>query len=136
MLLTSKIKQLANALNYPEGGVPGDVSAFSFFVDGLEIQALEQSNGVILRFDLECSEELLPSFAQYAAGRLLREDAVLAWDSHRSRLFLWQALSAAADDGMLLQGFEQFADSCEWWVARCAEKEVPQSVLPDILIRP
>ncbi len=135
MLIEAKLNRLTDALNYPEG-VPAGAADFQFFVDGLEIHASQQSGGILLRFMLDCSEELLPDFAQYAAGRLLREDAVLAWDNSSSRLFLWQVLPDTADAGMLRQGFEKFADSCEWWLARCAEKEVPRSVLPDVLIRP
>ncbi len=129
------IKELITALNYP-GTAPDGVRDFVFLVDGLEIHASEQVNGIVLRFALPCSDELIPDFAQYAAGRLLREDAVLARDGQDSPLFIWQLLPLPADEGMLRESFERFADSCEWWLSRCAEREVPQSVFPDILIRP
>ncbi len=135
MVGVEKLGPLAHALNYPRG-VPEGAADFTFLVDGLEIHASAQARGIVLWFTLACSEALLPELAQYAAGRLLREDATLAWDAQHATPFLWQELPLAADEGTLRQGFERFADSCEWWLARCAEKEVPQSVFPDILIRP
>ncbi len=127
------IQELIKALDYPEALLEGGRD-FVFRVDGLEIQASEQANGILLRFVLPCSEELIPEFARYAAGRFLREDAALAWDNQG--LFIWQLLPSSSDAEMLRDGFERFADSCEWWLARCSEMEVPRSVLPDILIRP
>ncbi len=135
MVKAEKLGSLAHALNYPEG-VPEGAADFTFLVDGLEVRASVQARGIVLQFMLACSEDLLPELAQYAAGRFLREDATLAWDAPRATLFLWQELPPSADEGALRQGFGRFADSCEWWLARCAEKEVPQSVFPDVLIRP
>lgn len=131
----SKIKNLAFVLNYPEE-IPEDAHDCVFWVDGLQIHAMEQSRGILLRFFLPCSEEQLSDLATFAAGRILREEAVLAWDYQGSRLFLWRELSGLTDEHVIRQDFEDFVDSCEWWYARCSEKEVPQSVLPDILIRP
>ncbi len=127
------LEKLANALNYP-AEIPAGARDFVFFVDGHEVVASERADGVVLKFVLACSDELLPDLAGYAAGRLLREDAVLACEN--GTLFLWRALPRSADAGTLRREFELFVDSCEWWLARCAEKEVPRSVLPDIMIRP
>ncbi len=129
----SGLKQLAEALRYP-AEIPVGARAFSFLVDGLEIQAEERAHGLLLRFILACSDDLLPELAGYAAGRMVLEDAVLAWDGRA--LILWREIPTTTDVGMTCRIFEQFVDSCEWWLARCAEREVPQSVLPDILIRP
>lgn len=135
MTIRSFIYDFARAIRYPQE-VPAGVRSFVFLVDGLEVEAEELSRGLVLRFGLECSEAQWVELAGYASGRLLREEAVLAWDMERERLFLWQELGAGLGEDELRGGFEAFVDSCEWWLSRCAEREVPRTVLPQLLIRP
>ena len=59
---------------------------------------------------------LLPRLAEYAAGRMLREDAILSWGSEG--VFLWQEASADASAVAFRSLFESFLDSCDWWRAR------------------
>ena len=53
--------------------------------------------------------------ARYAAGRMLREDATLAWDNGA---FLWQDVPAGANSAEMARDFERFMDSCDWWRER------------------
>lgn len=130
----SLIRRLGLALNYPAdfSEVGGE---FVFIVDGLKIIASESSKGVVLKFWLEASPEHIVSFAEFAFGCILRDEATLSWDNSGSSLFLWVCLSSP-DETSLRHGFESFADSCEWWRSRAMEREVPVSVVPDIMIRP
>ncbi len=131
----SPIGRLAEAIAYPTGK-PWEYESFCFQVDDVAVQVVVLAHRLVLRCTLACSEEYLPVFAQYAAGRMLREDAVLAWDPRTSELFLWQEIPEIADAGTMRQCFETFVDACEWWLARVAELGTPETVFPDIMIRP
>ena len=63
---------------------------------------------------------MIPALAAYAAGRMLREEATLAFGN--GNVFLWQDAPADADDRTLLRLFESFTDSCDWWRARVEER--------------
>ena len=100
---------------------------------------------------------MIPMLAAYAAGRMLREDAVLAygrWSKVRklkveslesdSRLpdfqistFLWQDAPEDSDDRTLVKLFETFVDSCDWWRARVEERRKGDAVeISEAVIRP
>ena len=76
---------------------------------------------------------MFPALAAYAAGRMLREDAALAYGD--GGVFLWQDAPADADDRAFVKLFESFADSCDWWRARVDERgkggagEISESVI-------
>ena len=77
----------------------------------------------------------LVALAGYAAGRLLKEEAVLAWDPEAEMPFLWQEISADAPDDRLCRFFEVFATSVDWWAARLNDA-VGISQIPEMMIRP
>lgn len=131
----SSISSLAIAVGYPEK-VADDVGVFTFSVDGEEIVAQSLSSRLILKRYLDVPFDNLSVFASYAAGRMLREDAVLAWDDRAERAFLWREIPEKAAAAEMKAAFEDFADSCDWWVQRAAEIDAPKSVFPDIMIRP
>lgn len=129
------LSNLVRAIGYPETVADG-TDVFTFRVDGGEVVAQTLGSRLILKRYLEVSFDDLSVFAMYAAGRMLREESVLAWDTRAERAFLWREIPGHADLTALKEAFEDFADSCDWWIQRAAETAVPQSVFPDIMIRP
>lgn len=114
----ASIARLIAAIGYPER--MSDASAvFTLRVDGAEIAAEELDGRLVLSCALTEDETHLPKLATYAAGRMLREDAVLAYGDRK--VLLWQDAPADSDARGLLRFFESFADSCEWWRARVEE---------------
>lgn len=131
------IERFLKAIGYPTEVVPSEGGAFSLKVDGREIWACEQSGRLRLSCVLarEPDEETLVRFAGYAAGRMLKEDATLAWDPSSLSLILWQEVPAVANDEFLRRFFEVFATSADWWFARAATIETV-SQIPEMMIRP
>lgn len=129
------ISRLARAIGYPET-VADDIDVFAFRVDGGAVIAEKTPYGLVLKKTLEIPFENLNVFAAYAAGRMLREEAVLAWDDRAERALLWREIPGRADAQTMKEAFEEFADSCDWWIQRVAEIDAPKSVFPDIMIRP
>jgi hypothetical protein len=131
----SAVSRFAIAVGYPEK-VSDEVDVFTFRVDGEDFVAESLSPWLILKRYLDVSFDGLAVFASYAAGRMLREEAVLAWDERAGRAFLWREIPEEADASVMRGAFEEFADSCDWWAQRAAEIGAPKSVFPDIMIRP
>jgi hypothetical protein len=129
------ISKLASAIGYPDK-VADSLVVYAFRVDGWEIIAENIGNRIVLKHYLDVTSDDLPLFASYAAGRLLREEAVLAWDDNAQKAVLWREIPPNADHPMMKEAFEDFADSCDWWSQRVAEIDAPKSVFPDIMIRP
>ena len=129
------ISKLASAIGYPDKVADGLV-VYTFRVDGWEIIAEKIGNRIVLKHYLDVTSDDLPLFASYAAGRLLREEAVLAWDDNAQKAVLWREIPPNADLPMMKDAFEEFADSCEWWMQRVMEIDAPKSVFPDVMIRP
>ena len=133
--MKTAIERLAGAIGYPER-IPEGAVSYVFQVDGADILAEEEGGRLRLSLDLPVEDSKIPRFAAYAAGRILREDAVL---SYGKSLFLWQDASVSADGRELARLFETFADSCDWWRARVEEGlETNQSeaMSPEMVIRP
>jgi hypothetical protein len=130
--MTSK---LASAINYPEK-VPQGLSVYAFRVDGWEIIAEKIGNRLVLKHYLDIDYDDLPQFASYVAGRLLREEASLAWDENAQKALLWREIISSANLAEMKDAFEEFADSCEWWMQRTLDIHTPKSAFPDVLIRP
>jgi hypothetical protein len=129
------ISKLAVAIGYPEK-VADNSSVYAFRVDGWEIIAEKQAGRLILKSYLDIGYDDLPEFASYVAGRLLREEAVLAWDDKTQKAVLWREIPENSNPAVMKEAFEEFADSCEWWMQRLSDIRAPESVFPDILIRP
>jgi len=129
------VAALAQAIGYPEMVSP-DAKAYTFSVDDAQIEAVETGGRLVLTRELAAEEDVdLALFAHYAAGRVLLEEAVLAYDPAAERLILWQDLPARADESLLKRFFEVFTASCDWWQARVDGAEHASSV-PDLMIRP
>lgn len=136
------------AVGYPERA-PDGAASFTMQVDGGEIVVWEDAGGAIrLMHSLSAGESDLPRLAEYAAGRMLREEARLAFGQSpvsapqapqpRPSAFLWVGLPAGADGSALRRSFEEFADSCDWWRARVATngEAVEAAPFPEMVIRP
>ena len=130
------IGRLIDAIGYPERA-PEGAASFTLRVDGMEIMAEERDGRLILSRVLTDSDDLIPTLSGYAAGRLLREDAVLAADPNTRGAFLWQDAPATADAQSLVRLFETFLNSCDWWRSRIVGETTNTSEsVPEMMIRP
>ncbi len=126
---------LAKAIGYPEE-VPSGVASFSFSVDDGIVEASVEKNRLLLTHSLSAAADTdLVRLADYAAGRVLREEATLAYDPAIDCVILWQDLPVSADAGLLRRFFEVFVASCDWWQARVRGGEAA-SAIPEMMIRP
>ena len=134
--MSGSVARLARAIGYPEE-IPADAVSYALKVDGRSVVAHERDGLLTLTGTLaeDPDEATLVRFAGYAAGRILREEAVLAWDPQSSSLMLWQGVSAASSEAVLTRFFEVFATSCDWWFARLDEEKAASAV-PEMVIRP
>ena len=85
-------------------------------VDGMEIVAKEANGRIVLSYTLSGDSAIVPTLCSYAAGRILREDAVLSCD--KSSAFLWQDAPTSSSEREMVRLFETFVDSCDWWRER------------------
>ncbi len=134
----SNLNTFLTAIGYPER-VPDGAVSFSLRVDGMEILAERETDGrIVLSYVLSDDAALLPTLAEYATGRMMREEATLSFDSRGA--FLWQAASASADAHDWLRLFETFANSCDWWRERVVERRgdgiSTETPFSEMMIRP
>ena len=152
--------RLLAAIGYPER-IPDTDEPFTLRVDGREMFIEESAGRIILSVVLTEDESMIPTLADYAAGRMLREEATLAYGSFEvlkfrslegtaskppnlqtsklpgNYVFLWQDASVDADDRTLLGLFESFTVSCDWWRARVDERGKGDAVeISEAVIRP
>ena len=131
------VERLLAAIGYPER-MSGVFAPFTLRVDGAEVVAEEMDGRIVLSCALDADDSFLQEFAGYAAGRMLKEDAVLSYGD--GRLFLWQDVPADAGARELHRFFETFMDSCDWWRARAdalrGGGSVASSAPDPVMIRP
>lgn len=134
--MATALERFVQVLGYP-GSVPVGARTFTLVVDGGEIEAEERDGRLVLTKALCAAEEEadLAALAGYAAGRMLKEEAVLAWDAVREAPILWQDVAAGAGAAQLRRFFEVFAASCDWWEARAREVRDRQR-MPEMVIVP
>ena len=126
--------RLLAVIGYPER-IPNADASFTLRVDGKEVFVEESAGRIVLSAVLTEDESMMPTLAVYAAGRMLREEATLAFGSNN--IFLWQDAPADADDRALVRLFESFTDSCDWWRARVEERGKSDAVeISEAVIRP
>lgn len=110
--------RLGEAIRYPDK-IPGGTDWFVFRVDGMEIVAESTGARIVLKYALTDNESLFEKLAKYAAGRMLKEEAVLAAESQDAGgFFIWQDAPADASAHDLMRLFETFCGSCDWWRER------------------
>ncbi len=129
--------RLARAIGYPDA-VAADAARAALLVDGAEMVASDEGGRAILQATVAVgpSDETLAALAGFAAGRILREEAVLAYEPKADAALLWQAAPQGADALALRAFFRTFTASWDWWRARAAELESPKPSFPEVMIRP
>ena len=133
--MKNALERLCEAIAYPES-LPDGSTSFRLQVDGGDVLARLLGKRLVLSRVLDRDEEDLPRLAAFAAGRILKEEAVLAWDERASACILWQEMPDTADTPQLVRFLESFLASCDWWLTRAGELNAPPPVFPDIVIRP
>lgn len=128
------IENLAEVIGYPER-VPEGAMSFTFKVDDDPVRTRVIDGRLVMewRFPAEASAERL---ATYATGRILREEATVAWDPAAECALLWQSASKSADAAGLKKAFADFLNSRDWWKARVKELSAPKARLTDMIITP
>ena len=132
--MKNAIERLAEAIGYPDR-VPEAAKSFVFKVDDRLVRARLSGGRLILQWDFPEELQLEP-LAGFAAGRILREEAVLAWDPATERAILWQGAASDADANGLVKAFQSFLNSRDWWEARVEELSAPKVKLADLVITP
>lgn len=135
----SQYDRFAAAIGYPTDELSPGGGALTLRVDGGEMEVREEDGRFVLSRRLGSFDDAgMLRFAGYAAGRMLKEDAVLAWDPATAGLILWQDAPSTASDGQLRRVFEVFCASCDWWLERAGEEERAASGerVPEMMIRP
>ena len=72
--------RLLMAIGYPER-IPNTDEPFTLRVDGREVFVEVSAGRIVLSIVLTADESMIPTLAAYAAGRMLREEATLAFGS-------------------------------------------------------
>lgn len=135
------IEKLAESIVYPEE-VPAGAKSYIFAVDDFDVKAAVEAGRIILSGTVytppkdDSGEEMLVKLSEYAAGRILKEEAVLAWDPDSDSVILWQEFPEKAELPDLRRFFEVFTASLEWWRDRAATEEEVQPTLPEFVIMP
>ena len=129
------ITRLAQAIGYPDR-VDDGANPAVLLVDGREVSVREDALRLILSAKLDFPEERLALAAGYAAGRMLREEATLAWDPALQSAVLFQAVDSQASLGRLREAFGRFADSCDWWRDRAEEAGTSGPAFPEMVLVP
>ena len=138
----TRLERFLRSVGYPDRASDGS-QPFTMRVDGMEIVAEESDGRIVLSFALTGDPAAVPRLASYAVGRMLREDAVLAYGAtgpqaaKKPQAFLWQDAPADAAEYALVRLFESFADACDWWRARLDERgNVNGGEISEAVIRP
>ena len=138
----SATESLSRAIGYPDE-VPEGCRDYSFAVDDFEVRAQETGGRLRLTATVftpardGSDEGRLAELAAYVPGRILKEEAVLAWDPDSESAILWQEYPATAEADDLRRFFEVFAASCDWWRDRAsAALEEAEPLMPEFVIRP
>ena len=108
----ARLELFLKAIGYPDRMPEGSVSS-TLRVDGMEVLAEERGGRIVLSYALTQEASFLPLLAGYAAGRMLREDAVLASD--RSQAFLWQDAPSSSGAREMVRLFETIVYSLVLW---------------------
>lgn len=132
----NSIVRLAQSIGYPDK-VPTSASSFTLKVDGFEVVVRTEAGRLVLVYRLGVfGDEGLLRLAGYAAGRILREEATLAWEPSDGSLILWQGAPSDAGAVALRSLFEDFTHACDWWRDRVSDIEAPPAAFPEVMIRP
>ncbi|MCQ2390146.1 MAG: type III secretion system chaperone [Kiritimatiellae bacterium] len=125
--MNAAVARFVTAIGYPIEEIERTEGPVSLLVDELTIQVLEARGSLVLRFVVGRGDEAdAAELAGYAAGRILKEEATLAYDPEAGEIILWQRLPANAREDLCRTAFELFMVSCEWWHA-AAGRRTPET---------
>ena len=139
--MATAVERLAAAIGYPER-VPDGATSYTFRVDDDDLSAYVDGGRLVLSQVIarpggdDAPPGLLETLTGYAVGRILKEEAILAYDPEDAAVILWQSAPADATPTALRRLFESFSTSCDWWRERVEEQTAPKPQFPEILIRP
>ena len=139
--MMTSIEVLAKAIGYPdelEEGASKAVLAVDDRDIGVSVidDRFRLTATVFLAPRDGSGDETIVRLAGYAAGRILKEEAVIAWDPDAESLILWQEFPADASEADLRRFFEVFMASLEWWLDRAEDRTEPAAPMPEYVIMP
>lgn len=142
--MENAIERLAGAIGYPDTAGGAGNGSFTFRADGHAIEARERAGRLVLKCIVTPAQPdpdaggATATLAAYATGRMLKEEATLAWGENG--LFLWADAPSDASGRDLAAFFEGFAASCDWWRERADELQAEPSQggadVAETIIRP
>ena len=112
--MKNAVNKLCEAIGYPDP-VPEGPASFIMEVDGAEVTARILRHRLVLSKIIDRNEADLPRLVSFAPGRMLIEDAVLAWDERAATCILWQEVPEETAPADLITFFENFMSSSDWW---------------------
>lgn len=116
--MNSSIERFLNTIGYPIEEIERTEGPVSLLVDEMTVKVIENRGDLVLRFSLGSIEEVnAAEILGFAAGRVLKEAAVVAFDPESEEIFIWSKIAANASDAKMTKVFEEFMTSCEWWRA-------------------
>jgi len=131
------VDRLVAAIGYPSDEISSENGVLQLLVDGGKMEVRESEGRMVFSRALGSFDDAgLQRLAGYAAGRMLKEDAILSWDPAAGGVMLWQDVPSGASDSQLRRVFEVFCASCDWWLARAGEEHVSSDRVPEMMIRP
>lgn len=132
------VSRLIEAIGYPKDEILPGAGAITLKVDSYQLTAYESAGRLVLVYEIkkEPEEGDLRKYSQFAAGRILREDATVAYDPNKDAIILWQAVDAQSGSAILRSFFEDFTHAVDWWRERAQEAEMKAPEFPDMVFRP
>ena len=128
------VERFGELIGYPER-VPAGVVSFVFRVDDDPVEVRQREGALVFKWTFPGNAPI-ERIAEFAAGRIPRDRAVVAWDAFRERAILWQGTRKGAGERAQVEAFRLFLGSCDWWKRCIAELVQPRATLAEIVIRP
>lgn len=128
------MERFGDLIGYPER-VPAGAVSFVFRVDGDPVEVRQKEGSLVFKWTFP-ENAPVERIAEFAAGRILRDQAVVSWDPFRERVMLWQRTLKGADGAAQVAAFTAFLGACDWWKGCVAELVRPKATLAEIVIRP
>ena len=128
------VQRMGELIGYPER-VPEGAVSFVFRVDDDPVEVRQKDGALVFKWTFP-ENAPVERIAEFAAGRILRDRAVVAWDPFRERAILWQRTRKGDGERALVEAFRVFLGACDWWKRCVAELVQPKATLAEIVIRP
>lgn len=128
------VERFGELIGYPER-VPAGAVSFVFRVDDDPVEVRMKAGTLLFKWMFP-ENAPVERIAEFAAGRILRDRAVVAWDAFRERAILWQRTRKGDGERAQVEAFRVFLGACDWWKRCVAELVQPKATLAEIVIRP